>query len=733
MRSEIVKIITTSIIRWYQFEKDCKILYLGNKEDAIYEMLNTTNKICCTVDKTLSDDNIKHKYKNDFDYVIVIEKLERRENIKEVLTVLRSYLKCSGKLLFGMNNRFGIRYFAGDRDIYTNRALDGIDNYRKFYRGKNSKFQGRMYNKVEIEDILNSVGFKKFQFYSVLSDLQNAKILCSERFTPEEDLTNRITCLYNNPCTVFFDEVTLYKDLIENNMFHQMANAFFIECTVDGDLSKELYITSHMDRSDENCIITTIKDDYVVEKKAVYNDDNVKIKNLMNNTNELKERGIPVVDARLENNVFIMPYIKSETGQVYLKRILKENKDLFLEQMDNLCDLILKSSDIVRIDEELGPILSKGYVDMVPLNCFFKDNKFMFFDQEFVEENYPSNAIIYRCISTFYAYDDYLEKLIPRAELLKRYGLYEAWAKWQSYETEFLNSIIKNDDLRIYIHNQPTNYEIINSNQLKINYSDKDYKKLFVDVFSNMNGRKIVLFGATNTAKRFYNMYSNNFEIECIIDNNAERWGEEFGGLTIKSPDLLLNGNGINYKVIICIKNYEPVLEQISNMDGVTVSIFDVGKSYAIPSYANVKPESISPKKYKVGYVAGVFDMFHVGHVNLLRKAKDQCEFLVVGIVPDEHVKKLKNKCPIIQEDERLAVIEACRYADKVYILPEEHTSIIDAYKMFNFDCQFTGDDHENNVEWLLDKDYLKGQGVDLMFLPYTTKISSTLIRSKLL
>ena len=100
-------------------------------------------------------------------------------------------------------------------------------------------------------------------------------------------------------------------------------------------------------------------------------------------------------------------------------------------------------------------------------------------------------------------------------------------------------------------------------------------------------------------------------------------------------------------------------------------------------------------KKYKVGYTTGVFDLFHIGHLNILRRAKEMCEYLIVGVSTDELVQEYKNKTPVIPFEERKAIVEAIKYVDEV--VSQESMDKVKMWEKLKFDAVFHGDDWKNS------------------------------------
>jgi len=128
-----------------------------------------------------------------------------------------------------------------------------------------------------------------------------------------------------------------------------------------------------------------------------------------------------------------------------------------------------------------------------------------------------------------------------------------------------------------------------------------------------------------------------------------------------------------------------------------------------------------------IGYTTGVFDLFHIGHLNLLRQAKSRCNFLIVGVTVDNLVKQYKNIDPVIPFDQRIQIISSLRCVDMA--VPQTTMLKTDAWDLYHFDVMFVGSDWENTERWnKFGKDFSE-IGVDIVYIPYTKSISSTKLR----
>ena len=131
--------------------------------------------------------------------------------------------------------------------------------------------------------------------------------------------------------------------------------------------------------------------------------------------------------------------------------------------------------------------------------------------------------------------------------------------------------------------------------------------------------------------------------------------------------------------------------------------------------------------KYKIGYTQGVYDMFHIGHLNLLNRAKAYCDYLIVGVNSDDLVQEYKHKSPVISEQDRRLIVENIKAVDQAVIV---HTlDKLEIWKEYHFDAIFIGSDWKGNPRWEQTGKDLALVGSTLVYLPYTEGVSSTILR----
>lgn len=125
-----------------------------------------------------------------------------------------------------------------------------------------------------------------------------------------------------------------------------------------------------------------------------------------------------------------------------------------------------------------------------------------------------------------------------------------------------------------------------------------------------------------------------------------------------------------------------------------------------------------------IGYTTGVYDMFHIGHLNVIRRAKEQCDYLIVGVSTDELVKREKSKTPVIPYEERAAIVSAIRYVDQV--VPQADKNKFGAWEKYHYNKMFVGSDWQGTPQWIEYEKQFYPYGVEIVYLPHTDGVSST-------
>jgi len=769
-----------AIIQWYEIEEKsqtaCIVSKYGNSvliAEALEEKgLHVSRIPMEQLDSIqVSDEEIHKKIdsiceKASYDIIIAVDIMEYACDVAGVLKGIRSLLRPDGKLVMAADNRLGIRYFCGDQDKFSGKNYDSIENYRHLLPWEREAMKGRAYSKAEWICFLEKAGFRTHRFYSVFPRISNPQLLLAEDYVPNEALDIRVFPEYNNPDTVFLMEEELYPDLLENGLLHGMANGFFIECPLQGAGSPILQVTLSGERGIRNAMATMIGSNSLVKKRVLYREGMDKLQRLSENNIYLIAHGVKMIDAKVEGDALVMPYITGIPANEHFRELLQCDQEAFLRELDLFWNIILHSSEHAVPDEinweqfepgwekrkkddpnrdkwkriaygskkeqeELGVILKRGYLDLVSLNCFYFDSSFVFYDQELFLENVPAKAIMLRTIEFIYKFNDQLDDILPRRELFERYGMLEHRNLYQKFISHFLNVLREDDGLSDYFKEGRREYEKVMENRRRMNYSEEEYPMIFKDIFHQTKGRRLYLFGSGRYAKRFREKYGARYPVSGYLDNDESRWGTQIDGLPVLAPAALKEMNPAEYKVIICIRNYMPVVNQLHRARIPNYSVYDPGMSYQEEPGAGQERQSVqeSTKKYNIGYVAGVFDLFHIGHLNLLRRAKEQCNYLIVGVVTDEGVIRHKKSSPKIPYEERIAIVRACRYVDEAVEIPLDKGDTDEAYRRYRFDAQFSGSDYADDPKWMAKRDFLQRHGADLVFFPYTEGVSTTQLK----
>ena len=765
--TDIVESLPQGLIAWYDFKKNSRALFITGGLPvfkALFFMLEEKGLKAEQIDisqvESVPTDSPK------YDYIILAGVLERTLEPQKLLNNLAQHLVDDGTMIIAAFNRFNLGQFVGDKDINTGHVLDGVDNYRQISERRMKVIGGHSYSKLELEEMINSAGLKHQQFYSVFPSLQRPQIMLAYGEQINEQFSGRIVGNYNSAETALIYKETLYDDFMKNGLLHHMAEGYLIECSKNTQPKKAQEITVQTGRKPDGALATIVYTDCVI-KKPMYSSGKQALTKLIESVDYLSQHNVPILKGELTEEGYVTPYIHGQLQTEYLRQLAFSDKEAFLQKLTEIKTIIENSSRQLTPDEvdwtkfdpywesrkeddpdlykwrdlaygtpedraSIGVVLERGYPDLASINCFETENGPLYFDQEFYVPQLSTNSIFMRTLEFVYSNCPQMYQVIKYDDLLDYFNLSRHKAFFQAQANKYIADFVNKKELASFEKMNQPDYHNLATNRFRMDYTQEEYEKLFTDIFKDAEGKKMYLFGSGDYAKKFIDKYKDQYDIAGIIDNNRDKWGTDLEGIRIYQPAQLLKEES-GYKVFICIKFYDEVLAQLKKMGVSHIGIYDPRLTYPRPmKHIDTATKDAPPKKYHVGYVAGVFDMFHIGHLNLLRRAKEQCDYLIVGIVTDEQILKNKKTRPMIPFAQRFAIVQACRYVDEAVTIPINNASTEYAYKTYNFDAQFSGSDYENDPYWIATRDYLRQRGSDLVFFPYTEEISSTHLKHQL-
>lgn len=429
--------VRENILNWYPFKAHATILEVGAGMGAITGMLCDRADSVTAIEmsaaraevirarycnrnnlKIISEDINNWETVEKFDYIVFIGVLEyaavfseSKKPYDEFLISAKRLLNENGKILFAIENRFGLKYWLGASEDHLQQPFVGIKGYKE-------ERTPRTFSKKELETILDRVGLVNHRIYSVLPDYKFPELIFSEDCAPDYMNLKKVSFTYSKNSSLVADEKELYKDIIDNGVFPFFANSFLVEASVEkledryvvhvsakGEVYKDFRVNTIMDNTNR------------VYKIPMHKNARTHINNIVANTEYLAGRGVAVLAVIREGSSIYSEKYSGVSAQRLFQNALEKNQiDLIHKLIDELKKNYVKSSDIVEYnvnnvivknqlnDKEIdyGPILQKAFIDMTFYNAFWENGQLIFFDQEWCFERVPLRYCLYYSIKSAY-------------------------------------------------------------------------------------------------------------------------------------------------------------------------------------------------------------------------------------------------------------------------------------------------------------------------------------------
>lgn len=544
-----------NILRWYNFSENAKVLAIGWNnplvrrfcEEREYTFLEATPS-----DILEGDFSVKHV--DTMDYVILMETIEATEAPAVLLKKAYDCLKEDGRLLVTANNKYAIKHFCGEKTPYEERLFDELE-------GKWAADGSHSFGIGELEKLFQDADIDHVQKYAVYPQLYNAKKIYSFEYTIRDKADVQFQPWYMDNSLVYAHEDKMYSGLVDSGLFYAMANGFFFEAGKDAKQNNALFITISSGRAAERQFITVVNSSGIVEKKPIYKNGTGGMGMLEKNHKYLCDRGLRIVSGKVDGDIYQMDYIGAPSLLEQMQKAFYYGHGEVITLFDAYVEELRKSS-VITGTNHLGEILQYGFIDLVPVNCFYENGKFLFFDQEYVIPNLPLKVIIYRSLVIMYDVYPEFGWQIPISFFYDRYGITECIDEIRKIESSFLLELNREELMVLHKDYHAPFKAALEANKDALN--EVSLKKLLKEnVLKNLEGKQIVLLGADEKAKEFMTNYGQNCDITLIIDEDPAKQGKNFEGYIVHAMDKLAEWNPDEYKVIILEGDVLPIYQRL--------------------------------------------------------------------------------------------------------------------------------------------------------------------------
>ena len=429
MEQSVLEKFNSNIIKWYPFEKEKSILQV-RKNEWIQNELEKNNLKIDTVESI--EDNTDYKY----DYVLIYGYENYNNNIKEIISMLNE----NGKILIIGNNQFGINTWS-KYDLDSNKGVLNLEEHQK---------ENKTISSIKKE--LKQEGLDTINTFLAFPDYKTSELIVNEKFDLDKSQIEKYNPNIDEGEIKVFDEIKVLKNILENasEMKEFFANSYFIEASKNKNNNDIKYISFNNCRKEEYQLMTIIKDN-VVEKLPTNAKAQKHIENIGKIIKNIKNENIEILDYE-ENSKIYSKLVKNEKtldrmlARKYnnieeLIQILNEYKNVLLQNSKSYSECKEKIN-IDGNEEQLEQLnyLKNGYWDLIPKNCFYINQKFVFFDQEWEKDYLPVEFILYRAIIN--SYD--LVRKINVEELLKEINILQYKELFEKLDEKIRDEIIDN-------------------------------------------------------------------------------------------------------------------------------------------------------------------------------------------------------------------------------------------------------------------------------------------------